>query len=79
MVKYFSINFQQHKNYYDFFQEGIINYFLPAVYNRFVFDDKYKIQGYAEIINQQQGDFVIAEMTGCGLLTYIQHDILTLL
>ena len=60
-VKYFNINFQQHKSYYDFFQERIIDDFLQAVRNRFVSDDEYKTQGYAEIINQQQGDFVIAE------------------
>ena len=34
---------------------------MNSVYSRFVSDKEYKIQGYAEIINQQQGEFVIAE------------------
>ena len=37
--------------------------FLDSVYARFDPDDQYKIQGYAEIINQQQGEFIIAENT----------------
>ena len=36
---------------------------MDAVYSRFVSDGGYKIQGYAEIINQQQGKFIIAEST----------------
>ena len=66
-VKYFSINYTQHKNfsqeYKDFSQEGIVDNFLEAVYNRFIPDDKYKIQGYAEIINQQQGETIVSENT----------------
>lgn len=33
------------------------------MYSRFVSDGEYKIQGYAEIINQQHGDFIVAETT----------------
>ena len=62
-VKYFSINYTQHKNFYDFSQEGIVDNFLEAVYNRFIPDDEYKIQGYAEIINQQQGESIVSENT----------------
>ena len=62
-VKYFSINYQQHKNLYSFFQESFIDDFLQAVYNNFVSNDENKIQGYAEIINQQQGDFIVCEST----------------
>ena len=61
-VKYFSINYKQHKNFYDFFQ-GVVGDFLQAVDTRFTPDDKYKIQGYAEIINQQQGEFIVSENT----------------
>ena len=43
-VKYFSISYTQHKNFYDFSQEGIVDNFLEAVYNRFIPDDEYKIQ-----------------------------------
>lgn len=35
--------------------------FLDSVYARFDLDDQYKIQGYVEIINQQQGKLIIAE------------------
>ena len=37
--------------------------FLDSVYARFDPDDQYKIQGYVEIINQQQSKFTIAEST----------------
>lgn len=30
-IKYFSINYQQHKNFYDFFQEGVVDYFLQSI------------------------------------------------
>ena len=52
-IKYFSINYNQHKNFYNFFQEQIADDFLDSVYRRFVSSDTgYKLQGYAEIINQ---------------------------
>ena len=60
-IKYFSINFNRHKDFYDFFQERIEDDFFDAVYNRFVSNGQYKVEGYAEIINQQHGDFIIAE------------------
>lgn len=58
-----SVNYQQLKNFYDFYQEGVIDDFLQAVYNRFVSDGEYKIQGDAEMINQQHGDFIITKNT----------------
>ena len=67
-IIYFSINYNQHKNFYNFFQEQIVDEFLDSVYTRFNPDDQYKIQGYAEIINQKQGKFIIAEIT-CVWLT----------
>ena len=62
-LKYFSIDYNQQNNLYDFFQEQIVEDFLDSVYNIYVSDTEYKIQGYAEIINQQQGQFLIAEST----------------
>ena len=62
-IKYFSINYNQHKNFYNFFQEQIVDDFLNSVYTRFDTNDQYKIQDYAETINQQQGEFIIAEST----------------
>ena len=59
-IKYFTISYNQHKNFYNIF-EKIFRLFLDSVYARFDPDDQYKIQGYAEIINQQQGEFIIAE------------------
>ena len=61
--RYFSVNFHQHKNFYNFFKESIVDDFLQAVYSHFTPDDEQKIQGYAEIINQQQGQFIVSETT----------------
>ena len=41
-LKYFSINYQQNKKFYDFNQEKVVDDFLRAVYNRFISDDEYK-------------------------------------
>ena len=60
-ITYFSVNFNQHKDFYNFFEESIVDDFLDAVYARFAPDDEIKIQGYAEIINQQQGNNIISE------------------
>ena len=57
---YFSINYNDHKNFYDFFQD-VVDDFLQGVYNRFNECDEYKFQGHAEIINQQKGKSVISE------------------
>ena len=62
-ITYFSINYNQHKSFFNFFQEKIVDDFLDAVYRRFFSDGEYKIQGYTEIINQQQGEFIVAEST----------------
>ena len=58
-VTYFSINYNGHKKFYDFFQEDVVDDFLQGVYNRFNPGDEYKFQGYAEIINQQKGESVV--------------------
>ena len=41
--------------------------FLSSIYNRFNPDGEHAIQRYAEIINQQQGEFIIAESTSVWL------------
>ena len=63
LITYYTISYDQHKNFYDFFNERIVDDFLSSVYNKFNPDKDYKIQGYAEIINRQQGEFIIAENT----------------
>ena len=53
---YYSVNFDQHKNYYDFFSTDMIDVFLDSVYNSFKPEQSllHKFQGYFEIINQQR-------------------------
>ena len=63
LITYYTISYDQHKNYYDFFNEQIVDNFLSPVYNKFNPDKNCKIQGYAEIINQQQGEFIVVEST----------------
>ena len=57
-IFYYSINFYQHKNFYDFYDEKIVDAFLNSVYERFVPGKDFKIQGYFEIINYQQTKIV---------------------
>ena len=52
-IKYFSVNYNKHKKISNFFQESVVDHFLEGLYAPFTPHDKYKIQGYAEIINQQ--------------------------
>ena len=62
-ITYYTISQDKHKSFFDFFNEQIVDNFLASVYNRFNPDKEYKTQGYAEIINQQQGEFIIAQST----------------
>ena len=62
-VTYFSMNYNDHKNFYDFFQEDVVDDLLQGVYNRFNPGDEYKFQKYAEIFNQQKGESVVSENT----------------
>ena len=55
-ITYYSDNFDQHKDYYDFHSTDIVDIFLDVVYRAFDFQNMtYKFQGYFEIINQQRG------------------------
>ena len=51
-ITYYSINFEQHKNFYDFFNSSMVDAFLGSVYEIFRPSTEKKIQGYAEIVNQ---------------------------
>ena len=55
-IVYYSVNFDQHKNYFDFFSTDMIDVFLDTVYNAFKPERNllYKFQGYFEIINHQR-------------------------
>ena len=53
-ITYYSINFYQHENFYDFYDERTVDAFFNSVKNTFVSDDKeYKMQGYFELKNYQ--------------------------
>ena len=53
---YYSINYDQYKNFYDFYDEGkIVDRFFNSVKDLFASgkSKKYKIQGYFEVKNYQ--------------------------
>ena len=52
-VIYYSINFQQHKDFYDFYDEKIVDSFFNSLKEHFVPNEKveFKMQGYVEIKN----------------------------
>ena len=58
-ITYYSINFDQHKNFYDFFTSDIIDHFLESFYEIYQSTNKEnKFQGYSEIVNQQRGEII---------------------
>ena len=60
-VTHYSINFAQHKNFYDFFRSGIVDPFLESVYEIYRPSKENKIQRYAEIVNQQRGEILLED------------------
>ena len=52
-VIYYSINFQQHKDFYDFYDEKTVDSFFNSLKEHFVPNEKveFKMQGYFEIKN----------------------------
>ena len=83
-INYYSINFHQHKHFYDFFQEGVVDDFLNSVYERFLSDGQYKIQGYVEIINYQPTEIINLKNTrvwltnlcaACHFISYVRNEI----
>ena len=62
MITYFSINYFQHRNFYDFFDaEKVVDSFLNAFERSFVSDKKLKFQGYTELINYQSTEIIKLE------------------
>ena len=60
---YCSINFQQHKDFYDFYDKKIVDSFFDSVKECFVPKERveFKMQGYVEIKNYQQTETVELE------------------
>ena len=50
-----------YKNFYDFYDEKIVDDFLNSVYERFVSGKNFHIQGYVEIVNYQETEIVNLE------------------
>ena len=60
-ITYYSINFNQHKRFYDFFTSGIVDAFLESIDEIYRPTKENKFQGYAEIINQQRGEIILED------------------
>ena len=60
-IIHYSINFSQHKNFYDFLSSDIIDCFLGSVYEVYRPLKEHKFQGYVEIINQQKGEVILED------------------
>ena len=63
-ITFYSINFNQHKKFYDFFSSGIGDAFLESVYEIYHPTKENKFQGYAEIVNQQRGEIILEDKRG---------------
>ena len=62
VISYFSINYFQHRNSYDFFDaEKSVDSFLNAFERSFVSNKKVKFQGYTELINYQPTEIIELE------------------
>ena len=62
-ITHYSINFSQHKNFYDFYKSDVLDSFLNSVYKTFRPIKDCKFHRYAEIVNQQRGQDTILEDT----------------
>ena len=58
-ITYYSISFNQPKNFDDFFSSGVVDVFLDSVYETYRPVKEIKIQGYAEIIDQRRGETIL--------------------
>ena len=62
VITYFSINYYQHRTFYDFFDsEKIVDSFLNLFQRPFAPNKKVKFQGYIELINYQQAELIELE------------------
>ena len=59
-ITYFSINFIQHTNFYDFFTSDIVDDFLQNVYEVYLPQEN-KIHAFFKIINQQRGEVILED------------------
>ena len=58
-IIHYSIDFSQHKNFYDFLSSDIIDAFLDSVYEVYRPLKEHKFQGYAEITNQEKLEVIL--------------------
>ena len=59
-IIYFSINFIQHKSFYDFFTSDIVDDFLQSVFKVYLPPEN-KIQAFFEIINQKRVEVILED------------------
>ena len=61
-IIYYSVNFDQHKDFYDFYSSDMVDVSLDNVHQAFKSQNHmYKFQGYFEIINQQRRPEIVLE------------------
>ena len=66
-ITYYTTSFAQHGGFYNFYGEQIVDDFLMSVYNIFVPDKDYMIQGYAQIMNRHSRESsLLLKISGCG-------------
>ena len=66
-ITYYTTSFVQHGGFYNFYGEQIVDDFLMSVYNIFVPDKDYMIQGYAQIMNRHSRESsLLLKISGCG-------------
>ena len=66
-ITYYTTSFAQHGGFYNFYGEQIVDDFLMSVYNIFVPDKDYMIQGYAQIMNRRSRESsLLLKISGCG-------------
>ena len=66
-ITYYTTSFAQHGGFYNFYGEQIVDDFLMSVYNIFVPDKDYMIQGYAQImIRHSRESSLLLKISGCG-------------
>ena len=66
-ITYYTTSFAQHRGFYNFFGEQIVDDFLMSVYNIFVPDKDYMIQGYAQIMKRHSRESsLLLKIPGCG-------------
>ena len=71
-ITYYSISFNQHREFYNFYEEQIVDDFLNSVYERFGPGKNFMFQGYFELINYQQTEIVNLENTRVWLTNVFQ-------